>query len=325
LHFYAAYLIARADKKWKGQYGEREKPNAQLAREAEPMQRALTAGTFWNQRRYVLVDVNDDTCAEYVAWRTDQPWKSAKPEQTGNKAELEDLRAAINLFYKKKRVNKLAAVTLPEKPLSREDWLTRSEAARLIRAAWRRCQVMRDKSTKRLVGRHLARFVLVGLYTGTRAGAICGAALHPAIGRGRVDLKAGVFYRRALGASESKKRQPQVRIPERLLAHLRRWERLGIAKHAVVEWNGKPVRSVRKAFEAVVRDAGLGGRKITPHILRHTAATWAMQGGADPYKTANTLGMTYDTLMRVYGHHHPEADREFGDVVTGRRRPHLRA
>jgi len=137
---------------------------------------------------------------------------------------------------------------LPEKSPPREQWLTRSQAAQLIRAAWRAKQVMRVKDTKRDVGKHIARFALVGLYTGTRHGAICGAALHPAIGRGYVDVERGLFYRRAQGARETKKRQPPVRLPQRLLAHLRRWHRLGIATHAVVEWNGKPVRSVRRGF-----------------------------------------------------------------------------
>ena len=35
---------------------------------------------------------------------------------------------------------------------------------------------MRDKVTQREVGKHIARFILVGLYTGTRHAAICGAA-----------------------------------------------------------------------------------------------------------------------------------------------------
>ena len=39
-----------------------------------------------------------------------------------------------------------------------------------------------------------------------------------------------MFHRRALGARETKKRQPPVRLPDRLLAHLRRWQRLGIAQ-----------------------------------------------------------------------------------------------
>jgi integrase len=174
---------------------------------------------------------------------------------------------------------------------------------------------MQDKVTKRNVGQHVARFILVGLYSGSRHGAICGAALQPAVGRGWVDLERGVFHRRAEGARETNKRQPPVRLPDRLLAHLRRWERLGIAKHAVVERNGKPVRSVRKAFAAAVKAAGLDG-KITPHVLRHTAATWAMQSGGDLWQVAGFLGMTVEMLERVYGHHHPDFQREAAEAVA---------
>src|SRR5262249_4167844 len=99
---------------------------------------------------------------------------------------------------------------------------------RLGQAAWRARQIMPGQRTQRAVGQHIARFVLVGLYSGSRSGAICGAALMPTIGRGHVDLERGVFYRRAKGGQETKKRQPPVRLPDRLLAHLRRWQRLGI-------------------------------------------------------------------------------------------------
>jgi integrase len=92
-----------------------------------------------------------------------------------------------------------------------------------------------------------------------------------------------MFYRRAKEAVETKKRQPSIRLDSRLLAHLRRWQRLGISMHSVIEWNGKPVRSVRKGFASAVRAAGLR-KAATPHILRHTAATWAMQNGGDPWQ-----------------------------------------
>jgi len=175
---------------------------------------------------------------------------------------------------------------------------------------------MRDEVTEREVGKHIARFILIGLYTGTRHAAICGAALQPAIGRGYVDLERGVFHRRARGAHETKKRQPPVRLSGRLLTHLRRWQRLGIATHAVVEWNGKPVRSVRKGFAAAVKAAGLpttGPERLTPHVLRHTAATWAMQSGADLWQAAGMLGMTPEMLRDRYGHHHPDFQ---ADVVN---------
>jgi integrase len=164
-------------------------------------------------------------------------------------------------------------------------------------------------AAKRETGKHIARFLLIGFYTGTRHAAICGAALQPAVGRGYVDLERGIFYRRAKGARETKKQQTPVRLPTRLLAHMRRWQRLGIAKHAVIEWNGKPVRSVRKGFAAAVKAAGLptiGPDRITPHVLRHTAATWIMQNGADLWQAAGFLGMTPQMLHERYGHHHPD-------------------
>ncbi|MBJ3774380.1 tyrosine-type recombinase/integrase [Acuticoccus mangrovi] len=72
----------------------------------------------------------------------------------------------------------------------------------------------------------------------------------------------------------------------------------------VVEWNGKPVESVRKAFERAREAAGLG-EDVTPHVLRHTCATWLMQSWADPSEVAGYLGMTMETLQRTYGHHSP--------------------
>lgn len=208
---------------------------------------------------------------------------------------------------------------LPQKSEGRDVAITRSQAARLLRAAMHAKQVMGDKTTTREVGRHIARFILVGVYTGTRHAAICAAAFQPAIGRGYIDLEHGVFYRRAKDARETKKRQPPVRLPDRLLAHLRRWRRLGIASHAVIEWNGKPVRSVRKGFSAAVAAAGLpttGRDKITPHVLRHTAATWAMQNGADLWEAAGFLGMTVEMLDRRYGHHHPDFMRNAAHAVA---------
>jgi len=66
----------------------------------------------------------------------------------------------------------------------------------------------------------------------------------------------------------------------RLLADLRRWHRIDPEAKHFVEFNGKPVNSVKTAFKSAVRLAGLGPG-ISPHTLRHTAATWLMQKGAD--------------------------------------------
>jgi integrase len=283
------------------------------ARPEETKQRILTLAGFW--QNCTLADVTGQRCRDYAEWRARQPVRSCKPSRTNRPArlvsnasarrELEDLRSAINYHREEGLCSEIVSVALPEKSEARDEWLTRTEAARIIRKALRAKQTMGGKNTQRDVGRHIARFILVGLYTGTRHAAICGAAFHPAVGRGYVDLERGVFHRRAPGARKTKKQQPPVRLPPRLLAHLRRWQRLGIATHAVVEWNGKPVRSVRKGFGAAVKAANVD-KHITPHSLRHTAATWLMQSGIDVWQAAGFLGMSVQTLLDVYGHHHPD-------------------
>ena len=289
--------------------------------------RILTLADWWVDK--TLAEVNGTTCREYVAYRTTQPRKASKPDVTGRpprmvtaagaRRELEDLRAAINYHRSEGLCSEVVSVALPEKSEPRSDWLTRSEAARMIWRAWRARQKMGEGAVDRYVGKHVARFILIGLYTGTRHAAICSAAFYPAVGRGHIDLEAGVFYRRRQGAKQTKKRQPPVRLPKRLLAHLRRWRRLGIARHAVVEWNGKPVASVRKSFAAAVAAARIG-RHITPHTLRHTAATWAMQAGANIWDAAGWLGTSPEVLERVYGHHHPDYQHDVAERMSGQNR-----
>jgi integrase len=272
---------------------------------AELGQRMSALLAFFGTTR--LGDVTAALCRSYAAQRTSDSMA---------RRELEDLRAAIRFLWKEGLTTRPVSIWLPDKPEPRERWLTRSEAARLIWAAWRWRETQKGVLTDRKSRQHIARFVLVGLYTGTRSSAICGAALTDAVGRGFVDLERGVFYRRAKGAKKTKKQQPPVLIPDRLLAHLRRWSALGISRAAVVEFNGAPVKSVRKAFGRAAVDAGLPD--VTPHVLRHTAASWAMQSGADPYRAADFLGMTVETLERVYGHLHPASHKDVGDAITGR-------
>jgi integrase len=215
--------------------------------------------------------------------------------------------------------------------LAGDRWLSRSEAARFLWACWR----YRERQTVHigpLKGQKIetdkrplrhARFTLIGLYTGTRAGAIATASPYRAEGKSFVDLETGIFNRRAVGKRATTKRQTPVPLPNRLLAHLRRWSRLGIAKSHFVEWNGKPVASVKTGFASAVRIAGLDvvNGNVTPHTLRHTAATWLMQRGAPMWQAAGFLGMSEKTLRDTYGHHHPDFLREAADAIGSRPTP----
>jgi integrase len=246
--------------------------------------------------------VTGATCRAYAA---------SRGNAGAARRELEDFRAAINHYHQEGFLETPVAVVLPEKGPSRERWLTRSEVARLIWAAWRYREIQKGHATGRASRKHVARFILVALYTGTRAGAICGAAIRPTVGSGFVDLEQGTFYRRAPGSRETKKRQPPIRMHPRLLAHLRRWEAKGIAKKWVVEWRGQKVGRINKAFCSAREGAGLGA-DVIPHALRHTAATVMLQNGCPAWEAAGYLGMTLETIENVYGHHSPD---HFGGAV----------
>jgi integrase len=262
------------------------------ARPSETGQRITALLSFFGDK--VLSDINGQLCRAYVAHRgTDG----------AARRELEDLRAAINHHRREGLCSAIIEVVLPAAAAPRERWLTRSEAARLVWAAWRYREVQKGFATGRRSRQHIARFVLVALYTGTRAGAVCGAALQPTENHGWIDLARGVFYRRPQGRQETKKRQPPIPLPPELLGHLRRWKRRG--QRFCVEWNGEPVKAIRKGFAAAARTAGLGP-DVTPHTLRHTAATWLMQQGTDAWEAAGYLGMTIEMLSHRYGHHHPD-------------------
>jgi integrase len=262
------------------------------ARPRETAQRITVLLGFFGDK--MLNEINGALCREYVRART---------TDTAARRELEDLRAAINHHRREGLCFKIIEVVLPPEHPARDRWLTRSEAARLIWAAWRYREKQKGLETDRRPRQHIARFILVALYTGTRAGAVCGAALESTPGHGWIDLKRGVFYRRPASKLETKKRQPPVPLPGRLLAHLRRWKRNG--QRFVVEWDHVPIKRISKAFAHTVGDAGLGP-DVIPHTLRHTAATWLMQSGTDVWEAAGYLGMTIEMLSARYGHHHPD-------------------
>lgn len=244
----------------------------------------------------VLADLNKQSCTAYATARGRAP--SAR-------RELEDLRSAVRHHWQAGLCSGLTPVTLPDKSPPRERWLTRSEAARLLWAAWR-LRDRRDLIPGRPIAQHVARFILLALYTGTRAGAICNAALTPTEGKSWIDLERGVFYRRTQGRKETKKRQPPVRLPPRLLTHLRRWQAKGSAREMAVEYLGGALKyKINKPFRKARDAAGLG-KDVTPHTLRHTCATWLAQRGVPIWEAAGYLGMTTETFDRVYGHHHPD-------------------
>jgi integrase len=280
---------------------------------------------WWGAK--MLGEVNGEACRSYTKKRG---------KKGGSRRDLEDLRAAIGHHAAEGYHREIVKISLPEKGEPRDKWLTRSDAAKLIWICWRYREMqkrsrrpmenLKAPTSKRPL-RHLARFILLGIYSGTRAGAIAAASPIPAVGRSYVDLERGRYYRRKQGSAKTNKRQPTVPIPLRLLAHLRRWHRIDPEAKHFVEFNGRPVTSVKTAFKSAVKLAGLGPG-ISPHTLRHTAATWLMQRGADPWQAAGYLGMSLDILLNTYGHHHPDYLSDAVEKITmreptGERKAHI--
>ena len=80
--------------------------------------------------------------------------------------------------------------------------------------------------------------------------------------------------------------------------------------------NGERIGDIKKGFAAACERAGLRG--VTPHTLKHPAATWLMQAGTDPWQAAGFLSTGVETLLRVYGHHHPDRQREAAENISRR-------
>lgn len=271
------------------------------ARPKEVAARAKSLLAYWGHK--TLDEVNGPNCREFAE------------KHKGARRKLEDLRAAIGHFTTEGLCREIVKVVLPPKGEPRDRWLTRSEAARLIWKAWRYREVQKGHPTGRKSRQHVARFILVGIYTGTRAATICGAAFEPTPGSGWVDLERGIFFRRPKGEKETKKRKPPVRLPNRLLTHMRRWKRKRICFSHVVEWNGQPVKDIDKAFRNCVRDARLSS-DVTPHVLKHTSITWSMQRGTSKEDAASFFGTTVETIERHYWHHHPDFQADAAENVA---------
>lgn len=215
-----------------------------------------------------------------------------KPVANGTIArEIVTLRAALRWAVAARWIATAPAVEAPSAGKPRDRWLTRDEATRLLTA----CQAP-----------HMRVFVALGLYTAARAGAIL------ALTWDRVDLAAGLID---LGDGTGNKRRNPVPIPDPLRPIL--IEALsGATCDAVVEFAGGPVASVKTGFNAACRRAGLAG--VTPHTLRHTAASWMVAGGVPLAEVARYLGDSEKMIEKVYGKHSPDYLRGAAKVLGGK-------
>lgn len=198
------------------------------------------------------------------------------------RTEMQALRAALRWAAAEKLIPEAPRVTMPGRPRPRDRWLTREEAARLVAAC---------------ASHHVRLFVVLALNTAARAGAIL------ALTWDRVDLERRVIDFRVPGQTETRKRRVAVPINDTLHAALGEAKALA-ATEWVVEWGGGRVRSVKHGFRDAAKRAGLAG--VTPHTLRHTAATWMAQEGVPMWDIAGMLGNSVEMVTDTYAKWSPE-------------------
>lgn len=137
---------------------------------------------------------------------------------------------------------------------------------------------------------HLRVFLALAIDTLARGKGIVGLTWD------RVDFERRIIWY-APHDPGSRKKAVQVPMTDRL-AHI-----LGLAKacalsNHVVEWNGKPVKSVRKAYERACSAAGI--EDAHRHDLRRSGASWAVQGGMSFDAVAALLGDSVEITKRHY-------------------------
>lgn len=251
--------------------------------------------------------VKGATCRRYAAQRVT---RFGEPASAGTiRRELNCLGAALAYCAREGYLITAPLVTLPKKPETTQRALTRTEAAKMIRVARARGQ------------HHIARFILIGLYTGTRKDAALGLRLSgPSTVGGWFDLEAGLLYRKGELERSTTKRRTPARLPRQLVGHARRWQRMGLTW--AVEWRGARVADIKTGWKAIVEDAKLGWSP-TPHTLKHTAITWAIEGGATITDAAGFFSTSTETIERVYWHLSPHFQRGAVSAMEGRGKAEL--
>lgn len=250
-------------------------------------------------------DITPADVASYVAKR--RAGRLGRPSVNHTiSRELSVLNAAINHAVKARRLSKADQpfIKLPGTSPPRDRWLTYDQADALLAAAQKPVDPHAPKGKLPRV----YRFIAITLHTASRKSAVRG------LRRRQIDMDGGVIYLNPIGRAQTKKRRAKVPISDALRPILERIlsEIPDDPDAFLLDHDG----CIRTAFGNAVERAGLGS-DVTPHVLRHTKATWMAQAGASMFDIAGILGDSVETVTKTYAHHHPDYLRDA--INIGRR------
>jgi integrase len=156
---------------------------------------------------------------------------------------------------------------------------------------------------------HLRAFLALAISTGARGKHIL------ALTWDRVDFSTGLIHFRP--GRSANKRTAVVPMSHKLRAVLVLAHKAAGKSGRVVEWNGRPVKSVRRAYERACRLAGLDDAHR--HDLRRTAASWAVADGVPIEQVALMLADSVETTRKHYAVFAPDYLRGAVDSIAGGR------
>lgn len=221
-------------------------------------------------------DITADLCRRYTKERCIDQGRSQGTAWT----ELQRLRSCMNWAMKKRIVTFKPDVWVPQKPEAKGRVLTADEVDALLAGC---------------VMPHVKLFVILALATAGRSTALLELEWS------RVDFEAGIINLRikeVINPLTKKVRKGRSVVPMNDWARVALLEaQKGALTDFVIEWNGEQVKSVRKGFTEAVRRAGLG-KDVTPHTLRHTAASWMESGGIPMAQISRFLGHSNENVTR---------------------------
>jgi integrase len=143
---------------------------------------------------------------------------------------------------------------------------------------------------------HLHLFVVLAYRTGGRASAVL-ELTWDRIDFAREQIRLGLGERRAKGRATVPMREDTSEI-------LREAQKAALTDY-VIEYGGKQVKSVKRAFKAAVARAGLPA-DTSPHILRHSAAVHMAESGVPMAEIAQFLGHSSESVtFRTYARFSP--------------------
>jgi integrase len=197
--------------------------------------------------------------------------------------ELGHLRTVLNWARKRGFLERPSYIKRPPEPKVERQRLTREQVQDLVDAS---------------VHPHARLYVVLLYSTAARTGALLGLTWD------RVDFKRRVIDLRDPNILQPHKGRAVVPMTSSAYELLVEAQQVALCEH-VIEWAGRPVKKVRRALERTAERAGLDF--VTPHILRHSAATHMAEDGVSMEEIRQFLGHdNIETTRQIYAIYSPD-------------------